>query len=190
MASSRSRRTSPPGRTKSPTCSAARARSRQRRSHIPPALLPPKFPFRKNFPEESEEIEDYSSPKDKEAILHDMRSIKSGLLIRIAAMIVLFAAVALPLACRPRHPDPGGELLPAAHLHPARSCTCCSYMVCLCVVSAHRRRCLRQYGGRRAAGAAQVPRQHRHPADAGAAGHAGAGHLLYHQARIFQHRQG
>ncbi|HIV36598.1 MAG TPA: hypothetical protein H9999_05200 [Candidatus Negativibacillus faecipullorum] len=97
-------------------------------------LASAEIPVPEEFPEESEEIEDYSSPKDKEAILHDMRSIKSGLLIRIAAMIVLFA-LSLYLSLAARDIQIGGELLPLpTFIQPELHLR--SYMVCLCVVSA------------------------------------------------------
>ena len=97
-------------------------------------LASAEIPVPEEFPEESEELEDYSSPKDKEAILHDMRSIKSGLLIRIAGMIVLFA-LSLYLSLAARDIQIGGELLPLpTFIQPELHLR--SYMVCLCVVSA------------------------------------------------------
>ena len=84
--------------------------------------------------QEPAQLEDYTSPKDKEAILQDMRSIKRGLLIRIVAMVVLFA-LSLYLALAARDIQIGNELLPLPtiiqpelHLR--------TYMAVSCVISA------------------------------------------------------
>ena len=52
-------------------------------------LASAEIPVPEEFSEEDTELEDYSSPKDKEAILRDMRSIKTGLLVRILLMLSL-----------------------------------------------------------------------------------------------------
>lgn len=62
-------------------------------------------------PEDDEELIDYSSPEDKQAIINDMKSIKLGLIIRGALCIVLFF-LSLYLCLAARNIAIGGELLP------------------------------------------------------------------------------
>lgn len=99
-------------------------------------LTSAEIPIPEDFPEENseEELEDYSSPKDKEAILHDMKNIKTGLLIRIVVMIVLFG-VSLYLALAARDIQIAGELLPLPTLiQPERNMR--AYMITSCAVCA------------------------------------------------------
>lgn len=97
-------------------------------------LASAEIPVPEDSAPETGELEDYSSPKDKEAILHDMRGIKSGLLIRIVAMIVLFA-LSLYLSLAARDIQIGGELLPLpTFIQPELHLR--TYMVSLCVISA------------------------------------------------------
>lgn len=62
-------------------------------------------------PEDDEDLIDYSSPEDKQAIIKDMKSIKLGLIIRGALCIVLFV-ISLYLCLAARNIAIGGELLP------------------------------------------------------------------------------
>lgn len=92
------------------------------------------IPVPDDFADADEEIEDYTSPKDKDAILHDMKSIKTGLLIRIVLMVVLFS-VSLYLALAARDIQIGDELLPLpTFIQPEIHLR--SYMSALCVISA------------------------------------------------------
>lgn len=61
--------------------------------------------------EDDDEIEDYTSPKDKEAIINDMKNIKVGLFIRILICFVVFG-ISLYLSCASRNIVVGGYLLP------------------------------------------------------------------------------
>lgn len=84
--------------------------------------------------DEDEELEDYSSPKDKDAILHDMKSIKTGLLVRIVVMVVLFS-LSLYLALAARDIQIGDELLPLpTFIQPEVNLR--AYMVTSCLISA------------------------------------------------------
>ncbi|MEE0211934.1 MAG: hypothetical protein UEP78_07720 [Negativibacillus sp.] len=97
-------------------------------------LASAEIPVPEEFSEEDTELEDYSSPKDKEAILRDMRSIKTGLLVRILLMVVVFG-LSLYLALAARDIQIAGELLPLpTFIQPELHLR--SYMVTLCVVSA------------------------------------------------------
>ena len=97
-------------------------------------LASAEIPVPEEFSEEDTELEDYSSPKDKEAILRDMRSIKTGLLVRILLMVVVFG-LSLYLALAARDIQIAGELLPLpTFIQPELHLR--SYMITLCVVSA------------------------------------------------------
>lgn len=97
-------------------------------------LASAEIPVPEEFSEEDAELEDYSSPKDKEAILRDMRSIKTGLLVHILLMVVVFG-ISLYLALAARDIQIAGELLPLpTFIQPELHLR--SYMVTLCVVSA------------------------------------------------------
>lgn len=99
-------------------------------------LTSAEIPIPEDFPEEEseEELEDYSSPKDKEAILHDMKNIKTGLLIRIVVMVILFG-VSLYFALAARDIQIAGELLPLPTLiQPERNMR--AYMIISCAVCA------------------------------------------------------
>lgn len=83
---------------------------------------------------EDEELEDYSSPKDKDAILNDIRSIKKGLLLRIVVMVVLFS-LSLYLALAARDIQIGDELLPLpTFIQPEVNLR--AYMITSCLISA------------------------------------------------------
>ncbi len=93
------------------------------------------IPVPERFPEEEDdsELEDYSSPKDKAAILHDMKNIKTGLLVRIGVMVVLFG-LSLYLALAARDIQIAGELLPLpTFIQPERNLR--AYMIVSCIIS-------------------------------------------------------
>ena len=101
-------------------------------------LATAEIPIPEDSPEqpqqEAAQLEDYTSPKDKDAILQDMRGIKQGLLIRMVALVVLFA-LSLYLALAARDIQIGNELLPLPtiiqpelHLR--------TYMAVSCIISA------------------------------------------------------
>lgn len=80
------------------------------------------------------ELDDYSSPKDKESVLHDIQGIKTGLLVRIVIMVVLFG-LSLYLALAARDIRIGNELLPLpTFVQPELHLR--SYMITSCVISA------------------------------------------------------
>ena len=97
-------------------------------------LASAEVPVPEDISEEEEELEDYSSPKDKEAILRDMKSIKTGLLIRVVLMVVLFS-LSLYLALAARDIQIGDELLPLpTFIQPELHLR--TYMVVSCILSA------------------------------------------------------
>ena len=97
-------------------------------------LASAEVPVPEDVSEEEEELEDYSSPKDKEAILRDMKSIKTGLLIRVVLMVVLFS-LSLYLALAARDIQIGNELLPLpTFIQPELHLR--TYMVVSCILSA------------------------------------------------------
>ena len=79
------------------------------------ALTTAEIPIPEEFKEEEntspDELEDYTSPKDKEAVLHDIQSIKTGLLVRTVLIVVLFG-ISLYLSLAARDIQIGDELLP------------------------------------------------------------------------------
>ena len=97
-------------------------------------LASAEVPVPEDISEEEEELEDYSSPKDKEAILRDMKSIKTGLLVRVVLMVVLFS-LSLYLALAARDIQIGDELLPLpTFIQPELHLR--TYMVVSCILSA------------------------------------------------------
>ena len=111
-------------------------RKREAEPQEPPTsrLASADIPIPEDLSSDEEELEDYSSPKDKDAILHDMKSIKIGLLVRIVVMVVLLS-LSLYLALAARDIQIGDELLPLpTFIQPEVNLR--AYMIASCLISA------------------------------------------------------